>query len=82
MIAIRSLSLNNFTRKVWEFYDDKFVIKAKSLNADYETEWHYEKIKEIRQTKLADLTWVSTGFMVLAFFLVARWFYISCPSTF
>jgi hypothetical protein len=74
MIAIRSFSLNNFTRKVWEFYDDKFVITAKSLNADYETEWHYAKIKEIRQTKLADLTWVSAGFMVLMLFFVTRWF--------
>jgi hypothetical protein len=74
MIAIRSFSLNNFTRKIWEFYDDKIVIKTKSLTADYETEWDYQKIKEIRHTKLADLTWVWAGFLVLALFFLARLF--------
>ncbi len=74
MIVIRSFTLNNLTRRVWEFYDDKLVIKTKSLNADYEVEWDYIKIKEIQHKKLANLTWICTSVGVLGLFFLAQWF--------
>lgn len=74
MIIIRSFSLNNLTRRAWEFYDDKLVIKTKSLNADYEVEWDYIKIKEIQHKKLANLSSICTSSMVLGLFFLAQWF--------
>ena len=75
MIVIRSFSLNDITRKVWEFYDDKVVIKTKSLTADYEDEWDYSEIKEIQQKKLANLAWICVSVMVLELFFLAQWLF-------
>src|SRR5688572_5990309 len=63
MIKISSFSItNNLAKKTWEFYDDKFIFKVRSLTVDYETEVGYEKIKVIRTKKMKDLSWVWVAF--------------------
>jgi hypothetical protein len=72
MIVIHSFSLNNLTRRTWEFYEDKFAIKTKSLSADYEVEWEYSKIKEIQHKKLANLSWLCVSGGVLGLFFLVQ----------
>jgi hypothetical protein len=70
MIKISSLSiLENFSQKTWGFYDDRLVVKVKSLTFDYEEEVGFEKIKIIRNRKQKDLGWIWVifiGFAILA----------------
>jgi|GEM_PF-3096680 len=65
MIQINSfIPADNFTRRIWEFHEDKIVVKTKSLTVDVEKEIKYEKIKFIRTIKSADLRWLWATFVV------------------
>lgn len=67
MIQINSfIPTDNFTRRVWEFHEDKIVNKTKSLTIDAENEVEYKKIKFIRTQKTADLTWLWWTFITFA----------------
>lgn len=73
MIKINSFSpVDNFTRRTREFHDDRIVVKTKSLTADYENEIRYEKIKEIRSKRSADLGWLWASFIVIAILGLAK----------
>lgn len=63
MIKISSFSpLQNFSRWVWEFYDDKLVIKTKSITMDYDRDVKYEKIKSIQNKRTLELGWLRVSF--------------------
>lgn len=65
MIQINSfIPTDNFTRRIWEFHEDKIVIKIKSLKVDDEIEVSYQKIKSISTKKTADLNWVWMTFSI------------------
>ena len=67
MIKINSFyPTDNFTRKTWEFYDDKLVVKTKSLTFEYENEIKYEKIKVIRNKRMVNLGWLWVAFTTAA----------------
>jgi len=66
MIQINSfIPTDNFTRRIWEFHEDKIVIKTKSLTVDVENEIRYEKIKSISTIKTADLRWLWMSFFII-----------------
>ena len=58
--------LNNFARINYKFYDDKMIVKIKSLNVESEREIKYEKIKAIQHSKKVDLRWLWTAFTLIA----------------
>lgn len=65
MIQINSfIPTDNFTRRIWEFHEDKIVIKTKSLTVDVEKEVKYEKIKFIESRKSANLYWIWISFFI------------------
>jgi hypothetical protein len=65
MIQINSfIPTDNFTRRIWEFHEDKIVVKIKSLTVDVENEIRYEKIKSISTKKIADLNWLWITFFI------------------
>lgn len=67
MIQINSfIPTDNFTRRIWEFHEDKIVIKTKSLTVDIEKEVKYEKIKFIESRKSANLYWIWVSFFIFA----------------
>lgn len=71
MIQINSfIPTDNFTRRTWEFHEDKIVIKTKSLTVDVENEVRYEKIKSISTKKTANLNWLWTTFSIYGFLAV------------
>lgn len=59
-----SIPTDNSTRRIWEFHEDKIVVKTKSLTVDVENEIRYEKIKFIRTKKTADLRWLWMTFTI------------------
>lgn len=72
MIQINSfLPMDNFTRRVWEFREDKIVVKTKSLTAEVEKEIKYERIKFIRTKKSADLRWLWIPFFTFCILSIA-----------
>lgn len=72
MIQINSfIPTDNFTRRTWEFHEDKIVIKTKSLTVDVENEVNYEKIKSISTKKTADLNWLWITFAIFGVLSVA-----------
>jgi len=65
MIQINSfIPTDNFTRRIWEFHEDKIVIRTKSLTVDVENDVRYEKIKSISTKKNADLNWLWITFAI------------------
>jgi len=49
MIKISAFSpTQNFSKWIWEFYDDQLVIKTKSLTVEYDREIKYEKVQSIQ----------------------------------
>jgi hypothetical protein len=64
--------LDNLARWSWEFYEDKMIVKTKSLTVDYENEIQYDIIKVIRSRKWADLEWLSTSFVVVIIISVIK----------
>jgi len=72
MIQINSfIPTDNLTRRVWEFHEDKVIVKTKSLTADVEKEIKYERIKFIRTKKSADLSWLWISFFTFGVLSVA-----------
>jgi hypothetical protein len=66
MISINSFfPLDNFTRQVYEFFDEKVLIKTKSLTIETEHETKYEKIKVIQRKKYTDLRWFGITFFII-----------------
>jgi hypothetical protein len=66
VIKIDSFSpIDNFTRRSWEFYDDRIVVKTKSLTFDYENEVKYEKIKSIQSRSVREFNWIWTSFITV-----------------
>jgi hypothetical protein len=58
MIRISNFQISsNFSRLVYEFYDEKMIIKGKSLTLEAEREINYKKIKVIQKRTVLDLRW-------------------------
>jgi hypothetical protein len=73
MIQINSfIPTDNFTRRIWEFHEDKIVVKTKSLTVDAEDEIEYQKIKFIRSQKTADLRWIWISFITFGILSVTK----------
>lgn len=73
MIRIDSFfPLESFTRRTWEFYDERLVVKIRSLTLDFENEVGYEKIKAIRNKRMLDLDWFWVSFLLVGLLGVAK----------
>lgn len=86
MIQINSfIPTSNFSRRVWEFHEDKIVVRTKSLMVDVENEIKYERIKNISTKKKADLSWLLMTFIIFGILgfttLVLVYFGLSNPTT-
>jgi hypothetical protein len=67
MISIKTFQISKyFERRTYEFFDEKLIVKIKSLMAETEYEVKYEKIKVIETLKQVDSGWVWAGFALLS----------------
>jgi hypothetical protein len=62
MIHIKTYSLlQNFERRTYEFHDNYFTVKIKSLSFEVEEKIDYKEIREIQIRKFAELGWFCTA---------------------
>jgi len=66
MIEIRTFEPYNWTRRAYEFLDDKVVIKTKSLTIDYTAEINYKEIKVVYRRKIAQQDGIVLGIGLIA----------------
>jgi Txe/YoeB family toxin of Txe-Axe toxin-antitoxin module len=57
--------MDDLARRVYEFSDDRFVFKVKTLKIEAETEIEYEKIKIIEKRRVAELGWLRIAFLFI-----------------
>ena len=65
----------NFARLDHEFYDDKLIVKVKSLTIESENEVEYKKIKVISTTRQANLEWLWFGASIMIWLSLANFIF-------
>jgi hypothetical protein len=74
MIQIHTLEpLRNWTRRTYQFLDEKVVIKTKSLTVDYKNEIKYQEIKAIHRRKISQQNGIWIGFLLIGTLSVLNW---------
>ncbi len=68
---------SNFLRVTQEFYEDKAVIKSKSLTFKREIEFQYKDVHEISDAFMADNSQQSFGFSLIV--IIGMLLYVLCP---
>jgi hypothetical protein len=73
VIKISSFSVvQNLSKWIWEFDNDKMTVKIKSLITEFEREVPYEKIQFIRNNSTADIEWLWVSFLVIVLLGLVR----------